>query len=77
VVVIKVEEFKPLKSKVRVANAEVSFDGELSVSLGVMASSKEPGAFWVAFPDTLEFKDEALKARIEETVKAAWAKAKK
>ncbi|HNW43645.1 MAG TPA: hypothetical protein PKI19_04020 [Elusimicrobiales bacterium] len=76
-VTIKVEEFKPLKSKVRVANAEVSFDGELTASLGVMVSAKEPGAIWIAFPDPLEFKDGSLKAKVEETVKAAWAKNKK
>ena len=75
--VIKVEEFKPLKSKIRVANAEVSFDGELLVSLGVMASSKEPGTFWIAFPDTLEFKDGALKAAVEKAVKDGWEKSKK
>jgi len=75
--VIKVEEFKPLKSKTRVANAEVSFDGELLAVVGVMASSREPGTFWLAFPETLEFKDESLKAAVEKTVNAAWAKNKK
>ena len=74
---IKVEEFKPLKSKVRVANAEVSFDGELTASLGVMASMKEPGVFWIAFPETLEFKEAALKTEIENAVKTAWAKHQK
>jgi len=43
----------------------------------VMASSKEPGTFWIAFPETLEFKDASLKAAVERTVTAAWAKNKK
>ncbi len=74
---IKVEGFKPLKSLVRVANAEISFDKELLVVAGVMASKKEPGDFWIAFPEVLEFKDEAFKASVENTIKAAWAKNKK
>ncbi|MCX5793254.1 MAG: hypothetical protein NTY45_13730 [Elusimicrobia bacterium] len=74
---IKVEGFKPLKSPVRVANAEISFDKELLVVAGVMASRKEPGEFWIAFPEALEFKDEAFKASVENAVKAAWAKNKK
>lgn len=70
---IKVEGFRPLKSKVRVANAEVSLDGELAVVLGVMVSSREPGTFWVAFPDSVVFSD-GLKAAVEKKVRDAWDK---
>jgi predicted lipoprotein len=74
---IKVSAFKPLKSPSRVANAEVSFDGELLVVAGVMASSKEAGTFWVAFPPELEFSDPAFKSAVESAVIAAWTKKNK
>ncbi len=73
----KIEAFKPLKSKARVANAEISFDGELLVVAGVMVSSKEPGTFWVAFPDELVFNEPAFKSAVESAVIAAWAKKNK
>lgn len=71
---VKVAALRPLKSKVRVANADVSFDGELLVVAGVMASAKEPGTYWVAFPETLAFADAAFKSAVESSVIAAWAK---
>lgn len=72
--VIKLEPFKPLKSPVRVANAEITFDGELLVVAGVMVSKKEEGAFWVAFPPGLDFPDGAFKSSVESAVIAAWTK---
>lgn len=72
--VIKIDAIKPLKSKSRVANAEVSFDGDLLVVAGIMASFREPGTFWVAFPESLEFRDKALKTSVEKAVKEAWRK---
>jgi hypothetical protein len=74
---VKIEGFKPLKSKARVANAEISFDGELLVVAGVMVSNKEPGAFWVAFPYDLVFADGAFKSAVESAVIAAWVKKSK
>lgn len=71
---VKLEELKPLKSKSRVANAEVSFDGDLLVVLGVMASYRDPDEFWVAFPASVEFRDAGLKAAVERTVREAWAR---
>jgi len=71
---VKVAGFKPLKSPVRVANAEVTFDGELSVTAGLMASKKEPGAFWVSFPASVSFRDPAFKSAAESAVIAAWSK---
>ena len=75
--VVKVSAVRPLKSKTRVANAELSFDGELLVVVGVMASSKEPGTFWAAFPDAVSFSDPALKSSVESAAIAAWAKKNK
>jgi len=75
--VVKVDAFKPLKSPVRVANAEISFDGDLLVVGGVMVSKKEEGAFWIAFPPDLEFPDGAFKSSVESAVIAAWAKKNK
>ncbi len=71
---LKIASLRPLKSKVRVANAELAFDGELLVIAGVMVSAKEPGTYWVAFPDTLTFPDAAFKGAVESAVIAAWAK---
>lgn len=71
---VKVESFRPLKSPARVANAELSFDGDLLVVAGVMASKKEEGAFWVAFPPALAFPDGAFKSAVESAVIAAWTK---
>ncbi|OGR40888.1 MAG: hypothetical protein A2X35_02840 [Elusimicrobia bacterium GWA2_61_42] len=71
---VKIEALKPLKSKTRVANAEISFDGELLAVAGVMVSSREPGTFWVAFPPDLVFPDGAFKSSVESAVIAAWAK---
>lgn len=73
---VKVEKLKPLKSPVRVANAELSLDGDLLVTAGVMASKKEEGAFWVAFPPDVEFTDGAFKSAVESAVIAAWTKKK-
>lgn len=73
---VKVDSFRELKSKARVANAEISFDGELLVIAGVMASRKEEGAFWIAFPPALEFTDPAFKNSVESAVIAAWTKKK-
>ncbi|PJA12461.1 MAG: hypothetical protein COX65_08455 [Elusimicrobia bacterium CG_4_10_14_0_2_um_filter_56_8] len=74
---VKIKSFKPLKSKARVANAELSFDGELLVVAGVMASRKEEGTFWIAFPPDLVFRDKAFKSAVESAVIAAWAKKEK
>lgn len=73
----KVEALKPLKSPVRVANAEISMDGELLVTAGVMVSKKEEGAFWVAFPPALVFTDGAFKSAVESAVIAAWTRKNK
>ncbi len=70
----KIEALKPLKSPVRVANAEIVIDGELLVTAGVMVSKKEEGAFWVAFPPALVFTDGAFKSALESAVIAAWTK---
>jgi len=74
---VKVDSFKPLKSPARVANAELHFDGDLLVVAGVMASKKEEGAFWVAFPPALVFTDGAFKSAVESAVIAAWVKKEK
>ncbi|OGS06880.1 MAG: hypothetical protein A3J70_12455 [Elusimicrobia bacterium RIFCSPHIGHO2_02_FULL_61_10] len=74
---VKVESFKPLKSPARVANAEIILDGDLLVTAGVMASRKEEGTFWVAFPPALSFPDGAFKSALESAVIAAWTRKEK
>jgi hypothetical protein len=73
---LKLSAPKALKSPARVANVEITFDGELLVVAGVMASKKEEGAFWVAFPGDLQFTDPAFKSAVESAVIAAWTKKK-
>lgn len=68
----KVLSVKPLRSRVRVANAQVSFDEDLLVVAGVMASKREPGTFWVAFPPELSFSSPSFKSAVESAVIAAW-----
>ena len=74
---VKIESFKPLKSPARVANAEIVLDGDLLVTAGVMASKKEEGTFWVAFPPALSFPDGAFKSAVESAVIAAWTRKEK
>lgn len=74
---VKVDSLKPLKSPVRVANAEITFDGDLLVVAGVMVSKKEEGAFWIAFPPDLVFPDPAFKSAVESAVISAWTKKNK
>ena len=74
---VKIGAFKSLKSKSRLANAEIILDGDLLVIGGVMASSREPGTFWVAFPPELAFSDGSFKSSVESAVIAAWAKKNK
>lgn len=74
---IKVSSLRPLRSKVRVANAEISFDGELLAVAGVMVSKKKEGDLWVAFPPDLSFTDKSFKKAVEKAVKKAWASKQK
>lgn len=70
----KVLSVKPLRSRVRVANAQISFDGDLLVVAGVMASKREPGTFWVAFPPELSFSSPSFKSAVESAAIAAWVR---
>jgi len=67
---LSVLEVKPLKSKARVANVILAFDGELSVTFGVI--QKASGELWAAYPANFEVKDPALKDLIENKVKEAF-----
>lgn len=74
---IEVHSLRPLRSKVRVANAEIRFDGELLVVAGVMLSNRKKGDLWVAFPPDVTFTVKSFKKAVEKAVKKAWAKKKK
>ena len=65
--VLSVLEVKPLKSKTRVANVTLAFDGDLSVTFGVI--KKVSGEIWAAYPSNFEVKDAAFKDLIEKKVK--------
>lgn len=64
---LTVLEVKQLKSKTRVANVTLAFDGELSVTFGVIR--KASGEIWAAYPANFEVKDRILKGLIEKKVK--------
>lgn len=72
---VRVGLIKPLKSGTRVANAEVSFDGELKVVLGVMKNRY--GGVWLAYPPDFRVNDAALKSAIAEAVKDAYRRLQK
>jgi len=72
---LSVSEVRTLKSPVRVANVTVAFDGDLTVTFGVI--KRASGDLLAAYPDNFEVKDEALKSLIEKTVKEGFRKASK
>lgn len=72
---VRVERVKLLKSGTRMANAEVSFDGELQAVLGVMKSRY--GGVWVAYPPDFRVGDAALKRAIAKAVKDAYLRLQK
>lgn len=69
---VRVDLVRPLRSETRLANAEVSFDGDLRVVLGVMKSRY--GGLWVAYPPDFRVTDARLKRTIAEAVKDAYAR---
>jgi hypothetical protein len=56
----------PLKSKTRIANVSLAFDGDLSVTFG--AIKKASGEIWAAGPANFEAADEVLKNLIDTKV---------
>lgn len=72
---VRVERIRLLRSGTRVANAEVSFDGELKVVLGIMKSRY--GGEWVAYPPDFRVNDAALKSAIAKAVKDAYGRLQK
>ena len=72
---LAVIDVKPLKSKTRVANVTLSFDGDLSVVFG--AIRKASGEIWAAYPANFEVKDPALKDLIEKKVREGFEGAPK
>jgi hypothetical protein len=67
---LSVLEVKQLKSKTRVANVTLDFDGDLSVTFGVI--KKFSGESFAAYPDNFEVSDEVLKSLIEKKVNEAF-----
>ncbi len=70
---VKVGQIRPLRSETRLANAEVSIDGELLVVLGLMKSRY--GGLWVAYPSNFKVKNAKLKSAIAIAVKEAYSRA--
>lgn len=64
---LSVLEVKQLKSKARVANVILSFDGDLAVTFGVI--KKYSGEIWAAYPANFEITDTAFKDLVEKKVK--------
>jgi hypothetical protein len=63
---VSVVEVKALKSKTRIANVSLAFDGDLSVTFG--AIKKASGEIWAAYPANFAVNDDALKNLIEKEV---------
>jgi len=71
--VVKFETLKKLNSKIRVSNVDISFDSEIVVTVGIMASNYGDGEYWLSYPQSIGFDNPALKKEVEDTVFAAWA----
>lgn len=81
----KVVNIQSLRSAVRVANAEVVFDGELHLTLGVMRSKRNAG-LWISYPGDkkgnrfqkyVEILNPTLKRDVEEQILERYQRDKK
>ncbi|MCG2725302.1 MAG: hypothetical protein L6420_03420 [Elusimicrobia bacterium] len=66
---LKVEKIFSLKSPLRIANANVSFDNELIVTFGIVKDKDKKDEIWISYPEAFEIKDEAFKDKLEKLIK--------
>jgi len=73
-VLTKVENIFPLKSPLRIANANVSFDDELIVVFGIVKEKKDENKIWISYPKDFEIKNEVFKNNLENLIKREFLK---
>ncbi|MCK5583359.1 MAG: hypothetical protein KAI33_06190 [Elusimicrobiales bacterium] len=73
-ILIKVEKIFPLKSPLRVANAEMSFDAELIVVFGIVKDRKKKDEIWLSYPKDFEIRDKVFKNKLEKLIKEKFSK---
>ncbi len=74
---IKIEKIFSLKSPLRIANANVSFDGELIVVFGIVKEKREKEKIWISYPKDFEISDEVFKDNLEKLIKREFEKSQK
>jgi hypothetical protein len=74
---IKLDKIFPLKSPLRVANANVSFDDDIIVVFGIVKEKKERKKIWISYPKDFEILDEVFKDNLEKLIKREFEKSQK
>ena len=74
---VKVISARTLKPSARIANVEISFDGELAATFGVLKTHTKGGgvSYRMLTPDNFKFKSSALRKSVRELVIEAGIKA--
>ena len=71
---LKAEKIFPLKSPLRIANAEISFDDDIIIVFGIVKDKEEKGKFWISYPGHFEISDDILKNRLEKLIMTEFKK---
>lgn len=76
-VAVKVLSARRLESASRIANVDISFDGELAVTFGLLKTHKKDGgsAYKMLSPANFKFKSQPLRKQVREMVIEAGCKA--
>jgi hypothetical protein len=76
---VKVISARKLKPSARIANVEISFDGELAVTFGLLKARTKSGgvSYRMLTPDNFKFKFSALRKSVRELVIEAGIRAEK
>lgn len=73
-ILIKVEKIFPLKSPLRIANINISFDAELVVVFGIVKEKKDEKKIWISYPKDFEIRDEVFKNNLEKLIKKEFSR---
>lgn len=71
---LKVEKIFPLKSPLRIANAEISFDEDIIIVFGIVKDKEKKGKFWISYPGHFEIMNDVLKNRLEKLIMSEFKK---
>ncbi len=81
---VKVEKIFPLKSPLRIANVNLSFDDDIIITFGMVKSEvrgkkrqqreKTDNEIWISYPKDFEIKNEIFKRKVEKLIKREFKK---